>query len=118
MEDSKFQVGDFITIKQLSLEDDKTGRYRFGLNGEMIALSGKSFKIEGVHPAVSRPGKVPDDGYRYDLEGEARRWSWASSMFEGTIKDESTKDESTKDESNIDAFVNKRKCPVLDFTLH
>lgn len=107
MEDSKFQVGDFITIKQLSLEDDKDNMYRFGLNSEMVALSGKSFKIVDIRTNASSPGKLPDDGYRYKLEGS--RWSWASSMFEGTIESEST---------SIDAFVNKKKCPVLDFTLH
>lgn len=107
MEDSKYQVGDIITIKQLSPEDDSIGRYRFGLNADMIALSGKSFKIESICPGHSSPGTVPDDGYRYDLEGS--RWSWASSMFEDTTKGEST---------NIDAFISKKKCPVLDFTLY
>lgn len=107
MEDSKFQVGDFVTIKQLSLEDDEAGMYRFGLNAAMVALSGKSFKIEDIRTNANSPGKLPDDGYRYSLEGN--RWAWASSMFEGTTKDEST---------NIDAFISKKKCPVLDFTLH
>ena len=118
MGDSKFQVGDFITIKQLRLEDDKANMYRFGLNSVMVALSGKSCKIKSVNKTGSAPGKLPDDGYLYRLEEDPGNWAWASSMFEGTIKDESTKGESTKDESNIDAFVNKKKCPVLDFTLH
>ena len=113
MEDSKFQVGDIITIKQLRLEDDKAGLYRFGLNSNMVALSGKSCSIKSIESNTSSPGKLPDDGYRYRLEEDPGKWAWASSMFESTIEDEST-----KDESNIDAFVHKKRYPVLDFTLH
>lgn len=107
MEDSKYQIGDTVTIRRLSSEDDNAGMYRFGLNDEMIASSGKSFRIESIQGTANSPGKLPDDGYRYKLEGS--RWSWASSMFEDTTKDGSI---------NIDAFTNKKKCPVLDFTLH
>lgn len=107
MEDSKYQIGDIVTIKRLCSEEDDAGMYRFGLNSEMIESSGKSFKVEDIQNTANSPGKLPDDGYRYKLEGS--RWSWASSMFEDTTKGEST---------NIDAFINKKKCPVLDFTLH
>ena len=109
MEDSKFQVGDIITIKRLSLEDDKAGMYRFGLNNSMVALSGKSCTIKNIESTTSTPGKLPDDGYRYRLEEDPGKWAWSSSMFEDTTEGKSI---------NIDAFVNKKKCPVLDFTLH
>lgn len=109
MGDSKYQIGDIVTIKRLSEEDDTTGLYRFGLNSKMIASSGKSFKIENIEITTASPGKIPDDGYRYTLEADGCRWAWASSMFEDNAKGES---------ANIDAFINKKKCPVLDFTLH
>ena len=109
MGDSKFQVGDIITIKQLRLADDEAGMYRFGLNDAMIALSGESCTIKNIEKTTSSPGKLPDDGYRYRLEEDPGEWSWASSMFEGTIEGKSI---------NIDAFVRKKRCPVLDFTLH
>lgn len=112
MEDSKYQIGDTVTIKRLSSEDDNAGMYRFGLNDEMIASSGKSFKIEDIQRTANSPGKLPDDGYRYKLEGS--RWSWASSMFEDTTKSSIFESGPTA----IDAFINKKKCPVLDFTLH
>lgn len=115
MEGSKYQIGDTVTIKRLSSEDDKIGMYRFGLSGEMIALSGKSFKIEDIcSSSYSRAGKVPDDGYRYELEGEAHRWSWASSMFEESSEALSL-DLST--DNSLDAFIKRNKRPELDFNL-
>lgn len=47
----KYRAGDTITIKQLSMRDYCSGSYRFGLNGEMTALAGKSYTIRSVEPA-------------------------------------------------------------------
>lgn len=113
MGELKYRVGDTITIKQLSMRDYCSGDYRFGLNSEMIALAGKSYTIKSVEPTTADPGKIPDDGYRYRLEGE--EWSWASSMFEDPHESLSCIDE-ISDES-IDAFIRKKKCPELDFNL-
>lgn len=122
--EAKYQVGDIVTIKRLSSGDDTRGRYRFGLNHEIIALSGKSFKIESIHPSsYSSPGTVPDDGYRYDLEGEANRWSWASSMFEDEddeqtlIVDALSSSHSSRSDNDISAFIRTKKRPKLDFNL-
>lgn len=120
MEGSKYQIGDVVTIKKLTEEDDLLGKYRFGLNLDMLAVSGKSFKIEDITTTCSSPGKIPDDGYRYKLEGIG--WSWASSMFE----DDDDADDlapyvhvcKSSVDSNIGAFIQRKKCPELDFNLH
>lgn len=110
--DPKYKVGDVVTIKRLTLEDDKAGMYRFGVNSDMIAASGKSFKIRDIQTTSSRPGILLDDGYRYKLEGDFGGWSWASSMFEDPHG--STSSSNT---DSISAFIRKRKCPELDFSL-
>lgn len=121
--EAKYQVGDIVTIRQLSSEDDLSGKYRFGLNSEMIALSGKSFKIKEVQTSCSSPGKLPDDGYRYKLEDDARGWSWASSMFEDEddeqtlIVDALSSPRSSESDNDISAFIRTKKRPKLDFNL-
>lgn len=112
MEDSKYQIGDVVTIKDLSKVDDKLDTYRFGLNSEMIAASGTSHKIMSIQCTGNSPGKIPDDGYKYKLEGPLSCWSWASSMFEDP--DSSTGSSNT---DSISAFIRKKKCPELDFSL-
>lgn len=121
--EAKYKVGDIVTIKQLSSEDDLLGTYRFGLNSEMVALSGKSFKIKEVQTSCSSPGKLPDDGYRYKLEDDARQWSWASSMFEDEddeqtlIVDALSSSHSSRSDNDISAFIRTKKRPKLDFNL-
>lgn len=108
----KYQIGDVVTIKRLTSEDDKAGLYRFGLNSDMIKQSGKSFRIRDIQTTISSPGEIPDDGYRYKLEGDPGNWSWSSAMFEDP--DDSTSSSNTE---NISAFIRKKKCPELDFSL-
>lgn len=110
---AKYKVGDVVTIKQLSMRDYRSGDYRFGLNSEMTDLAGESYTIKSVELAGADPGKIPDDGYRYRLNGTD--WYWASSMFEDPNESLSCIDE-ISDES-IDAFIRKKKCPELDFNL-
>lgn len=105
----KYKVGDVVTIKQLSISSS----YRFGLNSEMTALAGRSYTIKSVELATSYPGKIPDDGYKYRLDGES--WSWASSMFEEPNESLSCIDEIS--DGSIDAFIRRKKCPELDFNL-
>lgn len=119
--EAKYQVGDIVTIKQLITEDDISGKYRFGLNSEMIESSGESFKIKNIDIAAASPGKLPDDGYRYRLEGS--RWSWASSMFKDKddeqtlIVDALSSSHSSKSDNDISAFIRTKKRPELDFNL-
>lgn len=119
--EAKYKVGDIVTIKQLSSEDDISGKYRFGLNSEMVESSGESFKIKNIDIATASPGKLPDDGYRYRLEGSS--WSWASSMFEDKddeqtlIIDALSSPHSSESDNDISAFIKRKKCPKLDFNL-
>lgn len=116
MAEQKYTIGDIVTIKKLTRDD---GEYRFGLNSEMMEASGRAFTIKSIELTTASPGKIPDDGYRYKLEGSP--WSWASSMFEDppekTSKALITQCVSAAKDSSIDAFIKKNECPILDFTL-
>ncbi len=114
MAKSKYKVGDTVTIKQLLKEHCSNGSYRFGLNSDMVALSGESYTIASVEHSDDAPGKIPDDGYRYRLDGAP--WSWASSMFEDSSEPSFTQCIIERD-CSIDAFIKKNECPVLDFSL-
>lgn len=116
MAESKYKIGDTVTIKNLV---GVTGSdYRFGINSNMRELSGCSFKIVNIDKAKPiTADRIPDDGYRYTLNGEASLWSWASSMFVDSPRDSITYSVVETKESSIDVFINKKKCPVLDFTL-
>lgn len=113
MAEQKYTIGDIVTIKKLT-RDDK-GLYRFGLNDDMISLSGESLEVIGVEEATASSGKIPDDGWKYRLRGSP--WSWASSMFEDTSEASIVHGVIETKDSSIDAFINEKKCPVLDFTL-
>lgn len=115
MKDSKYKVGDTITIKDLSKES--SGSYRFGLNPDMRNMSGQSFKIKSCSFVSDSPGlgELPDDGYRYKLEGDSGNWSWASSMFKDPKP--SFAQHVIEGDCSIDAFIKKNECPILDFTL-
>lgn len=103
----KYKIGDIVTIKKK--REGKSGDYRYCFTDTMLRdYGGESYKIKSIFSADAHTeAQIPDDGYRYYLEGAC--FSWASSMFEDTTKGEST---------NIDAFISKKKCPVLDFTLY
>lgn len=111
MGDSKYKVGDTVTIKDLGEEDG----YHFGTNSEMRALRGKSFKIQRIEWAGLGLGAIPDDGYKYTLEGN--RWNWASSMFEDSSTSLPSCISRSPNDTNIEAFVKRKKCPKLDFHL-
>lgn len=104
----KYIVGDIVTIKKL-----EEGGYRFGTNSEMREAHGKSFRIKGFEVAVASPGIIPDDGYKYILEGIP--WSWASSMFEDSQSKVPTCVTDCPSDKSIDAFIKRNKCPELDF---
>ncbi|WP_287385568.1 hypothetical protein [Lachnospira sp.] len=74
----------------------------------MVELSGETFKIILLEPSICPPGTIPDDGFKYKLEGSI--WSWASSMFET-----STKSKNKKSKTKI-SFHKKRKIQ-FDFSL-
>ena len=116
MAEPQYKIGDIVTIKKLTRDD---GEHRFGLNSEMMEASGRSFTIKSIELTTASPGKIPDDGYRYKLEGSP--WSWASSMFEDPLEKTSealaTQCISTTKDNSIDVFIKKNECPILDFTL-
>jgi hypothetical protein len=107
--ESLYEVGDIVKIKQLSKEDG----YRFGLNGEMMSVSGRTFEIASLEPATCPGAKLPDDGFRYKLKGIG--WSWASSMFEESSTKKSTKSKTKK--SKIKISFHKKKKLKFNFSL-
>jgi hypothetical protein len=107
--ESKYKVGDTVKIKQLSVDGD----YRHGINSEMIEQAGKTFKIISVSLSDSPACKIPDDGFTYRLDGIS--WAWASSMFEDSS--EALLLEEPSIDNSLDAFIAKKTCPKLDFTL-
>lgn len=117
MGESKYKIGDTVTIKDLC--EVPRPIYRVGLNSDMLQMSGSSFKIIDIEEDNSPTSakRVPDDGYRYKLDGEARLWSWASSMFVDPSEDLITHSVIETKDSSIDAFVKKEECPILDFSL-
>lgn len=112
----KYKVGDIVTVKKTRKENRSA--YRFTFPDHMVEeYGGKSFRIVAIEMDNSaRAGKIPDDGYKYTLEGNP--WNWASSMFEdqSELMPFSHSQVCTED-SNIAAFVKRKKCPELDFSL-
>ena len=109
MAESKYKIGDTVTIKKRVAPG---GNYKFFFTDEMAEMAGKKFVIVGAISTDKTACIIPDDGFEYTLYGEARRFSWASSMFE-----ESNGSINADFDVNIDAFIRKRKCPELDFSL-
>lgn len=108
----KYKIGDTVTIKEV--RERNSGDYRFSFPDRMVEeYGGKSLRIVRVEAKdYASPKDVPDDGYKYKLEGN--NWSWASSMFEDSSEDLSLE---TSIDNNLDAFIAKKRCPRLDFTL-
>lgn len=117
---SKYKVGDIVTIKE---RVGNSSDYRFSFTNTMAEKEGQKFRITRVTESPIGDRIVPDDGYKYELEGNC--FSWASSMFEessdmalqlGIIEALSSYPTSKGSES-IDAFIKRKKCPKLDFSL-
>lgn len=110
----KYKVGDIVTIKKK--REGAGDDYRFRFADTMLReYGGKSYKIKSVSIADEGSKEViPDDGYRYYLELEDFSFSWASSMFEDSSEALSLE---TSIDNSLDAFIAKKKCPKLDFTL-
>lgn len=112
----KYKVGDIVTVKKV--RERNPGDYRFSFIDEMVeSYGGKSLKIVSVNneeivDTRFISGIVPDDGYKYKLEGNT--WNWASSMFKDSSEALSLE---TSIDNSLDAFIAKKKCPELDFTL-
>lgn len=109
----KYKVGDIVTIKKVreGCSDD----YRFSFTDRMLKdYGGKSLKILSVSHWSDDTDEYPnkDDGHKYFLEDSS--WSWASSMFEDSSEDLSLE---TSIDNSLDAFIARKKCPELDFTL-
>lgn len=109
--ESLYKVGDTVRIKQLSI---KSENYRHGVNYEMVDQSGKTFKIVSVEPSMASEGIIPDDGFKYKLEGSI--WAWASSMFEESPVKKSTKSKKSK-ESKVKISFHKKKKLKFNFSL-
>lgn len=106
--ESKYKVGNTVKIKQFLVSGD----YRNGVNNDMRKQVGKTFKIESVYPASNSACEIPDDGFNYKLEGIG--WVWTSAMFEDPSEVISLEDSI---DNSLDAFITKKTCPELDFTL-
>ncbi len=109
MMEPKYKVGDIVTIKKRTLGQSD---YRHGFVSEMAELCGKQFKIRRVEEGTLDANRIADDSYNYYLEGLT--FIWASSMFEDSSEALSLE---TSDDNSLDAFIAKKKCPKLDFTL-
>ena len=108
----KYKIGDIVIIKKKREGDSYD--YRFCFTDTMLReYGGKSYKIESISIADAGTAKlIPDDGHRYFLEDAS--FSWASSMFEDSSEALSLE---TSIDNSLDAFIAKKKCPELDFTL-
>lgn len=111
----KYKIGDIVTIKKKREGDSDD--YRFCFTDTMLRnYGGKSYKIKSVSDEHGAYDDYPmyDDGHKYYLEGIG--FSWASSMFEEDSFKALISEDSIVDNS-LDAFIAKKKCPELDFTL-
>lgn len=108
----KYKIGDIVTIKKK--REGAEINYRFCFTDTMVRdYGGKSYKIKSISIADAGTAKlIPDDGHRYFLEDAS--FSWASSMFEDSSEALSLE---TSIDNSLDAFIAKKKCPKLDFTL-
>ena len=114
--EAKHKIGDVVTIKK---RVGNVNDYKFGFVKEMAEVSGQKFTITGRVESLASSCKIPDDGFEYFLDGIG--YSWASSMFEDTSEClDSCVDlsvpECSKDDG-IDAFIRRKECPTLDFSL-
>lgn len=105
----KYKVGDIVTIKKRTLSQSD---YRHGFVTKMAELCGKQFTIRRVEESTPDANRIADDGYNYYLEGVS--FIWVSSMFEDASEALSLE---TSIDNSLDAFIAKKKCPKLDFTL-
>lgn len=109
--ESKYKVGDIVTVKKN--REGRSSDYLFSFTDEMVKKhGGKSYRIKEVtHWEDTPSGRVMlSDGYLYKLEGAD--FNWSSSMFEDP--NDSTSSSNT---DSISAFIRKKKCPELDFSL-
>lgn len=108
----KYKIGDIVTVKKKRESSDLD--YRFCFTDTMLReYGGQSFKIKSISSGEEGVKRlIPDDGYKYCLEGAD--FSWASSMFEDSSEALSLE---TSIDNDLDAFIAKKKCPELDFTL-
>lgn len=119
MAESKYKVGDIVTVKK---RVGHSSDYKFSFTDSMASMEGRQLRIIRVTESPFGGSKIPDDGYKYEMEGNC--FSWASSMFEESsymaldlaIEALSTYPTSKRSES-IDAFIKRKKCPKLDFSL-
>lgn len=116
---SKYKVGDVVTIKE---RVGNSSDYKFSFVDSMAAKKGQRLRITKVTESPLCDGKIPDDGYKYELEGNI--FNWASSMFEESsdmaldLAIEALSSHSTsKSNESIDVFIRRKKCPKLDFSL-
>ena len=110
----KYKIGDIVTIKKKREGDSDD--YRFCFTDTMLKNhGGKSYKITSVSDELGAYDDYPmyDDGHKYYLEGAG--FSWASSMFEEDSSEALSL--KTSIDNSLDAFIAKKKCPELDFTL-
>lgn len=116
---SKYKVGDIVTIKE---RVGNSSDYKFSFVDSMAAKKGQRLRVTKVTESSLCDRKIPDDGYRYELEGNC--FTWASSMFEESSDmaldlaiEALTPYPTSKGSESIDVFIRRKKCPKLDFSL-
>ena len=83
--ESKYKVGDIVTIKSKYDKDCTGDDYTCFFNEKMIhQYGGKKMKIKSVHKRYDfmPKGKLHTEDYYYTLYNDDYQWSWSDAMFE------------------------------------
>lgn len=76
--ESLFKEGQTVRIAPRRFDSSD---YRFGYVPAMGDYAGRVATIVSVDFATIHPRRVPDDGYKYIIDIDEGRYTWASSMF-------------------------------------
>ena len=83
--ESKYKIGDIVTIKSKYDEGRTADDYTCYFNKKMLnEYGGKKMKIKSVHKRDDdlAKGKLHTENYCYMLYNDDWQWSWTDAMFE------------------------------------